>query len=58
MPMPQPGIDRDLIFLPEAIIEGYGPTAEEILKPIFEGVWQAAGFEKNLNYDEDGRRRR
>lgn len=53
----QPGIDRDLIFLPEAIIESYGPTAEVILKPIFDGVWQAAGFEKNLNYDENGRRR-
>ena len=54
----QSGIDRDLLFLPEVVVEGYGPTAEEILKPIFEAVWQAAGFEKNLNYGEDGHRHR
>lgn len=53
---PQQGIDRDLLLLPEQVIEEYGPTAEQILKPIFEGVWQAAGFERNFNYDEAGRR--
>jgi hypothetical protein len=52
----QPGIDRDVLLLPEVVIEGDGPGAEEILKPIFEAVWQAAGFERNYNYDESGRR--
>lgn len=54
----QPGIDRDVLLLPEVVMEEFDQTAEEILRPIFEGVWQAAGFERNLNYDRSGGRRR
>jgi hypothetical protein len=49
-----PGIDRDILFLPDVVIDGYGRMAKEILRPIFEVVWQAAGFEKNDNDDENG----
>ena len=49
-------IDRDLLLLPEVIIEQYDEAAEEHLKPLFLMVWQAAGFDRNFNYDQLGQR--
>ena len=49
-------IDRDLLLLPEVIIEQYDMTAEENLEPLFLMIWQAAGFDRNYNYDQQGQR--
>jgi hypothetical protein len=49
-------IDRDLLLLPEVIVQEYDRSAKEILKPLFTMVWQAAGFDRNYNYDQQGRR--
>jgi hypothetical protein len=49
-------IDREILFLPEVIFEEYDKTAEENLKPLFIMVWQAAGFDQNYNYDQQGQR--
>ena len=49
-------IDRDLRLLPEAIIEEYDKTAQENLAPLFLMIWQAAGFDRNYNYDQQGQR--
>jgi hypothetical protein len=47
-------IDRDILLLPEVIIENYTDKVENILKPIFDTVWNACGFNGSSNYDEDG----
>lgn len=50
-------IDRDVLVLPEKIVENYDEKPDQILRPMFNGVWQATGFAFSPNYDEDGNRR-
>jgi hypothetical protein len=47
-------IDRDVLFLPEVVVESYDVKAESILKPIFDSVWNACGFPRSLHYDKNG----
>ena len=47
-------IDRDLLLLPESLIETYNVDPKEILRPIFDLVWNACGFERSYNFDENG----
>jgi hypothetical protein len=47
-------IDRDDLLLPDVMIEDYGVNLPTILRPIFDAVWNAAGFARSFNYDEDG----
>lgn len=49
-------IDRDLLLLPEVIIEEYRKTAKENLAPLFVTIWQATGFDRNYNYDQQRQR--
>ena len=49
-------IDREILLLSEVIVEEYDKTAEENLKPLFIMIWQAAGFDRNYNYDQHGQR--
>jgi len=46
-------IDRDFILLPEAIIESYDVKAEDVLKSSFDSIWNACGFPKSFNYNEN-----
>ena len=48
-------IDRDILLLPEMIIESYDIEAENILKPCFDSVCNACGEPKSHNYDEKGK---
>jgi hypothetical protein len=48
------GIDREILQLPEVIIDTYTLKAESILKPIFDTIWNSCGFRRSLNYDDDG----
>lgn len=48
-------IDRDVLFLPEVIIESYDVNAADVLKPCFDSVWNACGFPRSLNYDNTGK---
>lgn len=47
-------IDRNDLLVPEDVIESYDHTAEDILKPSFDAIWNATGWERSLNYDEAG----
>lgn len=47
-------IDRELLLLPEGIIENYDIKIENNLKPLFDLVWNACGEPKSLNFDENG----
>jgi hypothetical protein len=48
-------IDRDLLLIPEVLLEEYDREPLDILRPIFDTVWQACGWERCLNYDKDGK---
>ena len=49
-------IDRNMLLLPEVIIENYSVPVKDILKPCFDSIWNACGFARCLNYDEEGKR--
>lgn len=47
-------IDRNTLSLLEAIVEDLSAPPEKILKPQFDMLWNACGFQGSLNYDADG----
>ena len=48
-------IDRDVILIPEIILENLLNT-QTSLKPLFDSIWNACGYARCLNYDNDGNR--
>lgn len=47
-------LDRNTLFFPEIIIEKKEIIPELLLKPLFDSLWNAFGYDKCLNYDENG----
>jgi hypothetical protein len=47
-------IDRAILKLPDVLIPELPADAASLLRPTFDAVWQAAGFERCLDYDEKG----
>jgi len=47
-------IDRDIVQIPEIIIEDYNFNPPQLLKPVFDSIWNACGFERSFNYTVDG----
>ena len=47
-------IDRDVLQLPEVIIESYDINAAKELKPCFDSIWNACGFKGSVNYNDKG----
>lgn len=52
---PRDPIDRDALLLHDSIVEDYESKAADILRPAFDAVWQAAGWPRSMNYDENGK---
>ena len=48
-------IDRDVLNIPEVLLERFDESPPELLKPIFDSVWNACGYARSSNYDEDGK---
>ena len=47
-------IDRDILQLPETIIESYDTEPKDILRPMFDLIWNACGYKRSYNFDEAG----
>jgi hypothetical protein len=47
-------IDRDILQLPEVIIESYDVAADKVLKPCFDSIWNSCGFPRDLYYNDAG----
>jgi hypothetical protein len=47
--------DRDRVELPDVLIESYDTEADVALRPILDALWNAVGYEHNLNYGNDNR---
>jgi hypothetical protein len=47
-------IDRDLLAIPEVLVESNQIYFHKILRPIFDSLWNSCGFERCLHYDTDG----
>ncbi len=52
----QPGfpIDSDSLILPEVVVEDLAIPASQILRPLFDLIWNACGLPQSLNFDENG----
>jgi len=47
-------IDRTELIIPEVRIDKFDLPCEYILKPLFDSVWNACGYQRSFNYDENG----
>jgi len=47
-------IDRDNLLLPDILVEDYSQLACRLLHPAFDAIWQAAGWSRSGNYDDEG----
>lgn len=47
-------IDRDTLLLPEVMIESFEQTPDQVLRPIYDVMWNSAGFDQCKDYDEAG----
>jgi hypothetical protein len=47
--------DRDAILLPGVIVEEYEASTDQLMRPIFDAMWNAAGFERCFHYDNAGK---
>ncbi len=47
-------IDREILPLPEIVVEDYSLDPGTLLQPAFDALWQACGIEKSMNYDDNG----
>ena len=47
-------IDRDVLLLPEFIVESFDAEPQAIFKPAFDAIWNACGFAGSLNYNDKG----
>lgn len=50
-------IDRDTLYLPEIEINDFSTPIVEILRPVFDVIWNAAGFEGCFMFDKENQRR-
>jgi hypothetical protein len=50
-------IDRDVLELPECIIEQYGADVDyqRAARPAFDALWNTGGFERSKHFDETGK---
>lgn len=48
-------IDREVLILPEVMVETYECKIDEVLRPIFDSMWNAGGYVKSPNYDKEGK---
>jgi hypothetical protein len=49
-----PRFDRDLILLPDVMIESWEADVPRVLKPLFDAFWQAGGRARSENYSDNG----
>ena len=47
-------IDRDILQLPETIISSYDTEQKDILRPMFDLIWNACGYKRSYNFNEAG----
>ena len=45
-------LQEDMLILPEVVFQDRGEKPEQVLRPVFDMVWNAFGFARSFNYDE------
>jgi len=47
-------IDRDVLLLPDVLLEELPRHLPRVMRPIFDAVWNACGLPRSFNYNEEG----
>ena len=47
-------IDSDSLVLPEVIVDSFATSSNQVLKPLFDLIWNACGLPSSTNFDADG----
>lgn len=47
-------IDKEILCINDLYIDDFNQTTETILKPVFDSIWNACGYEKCPAFDDDG----
>jgi len=47
--------DRDVLVLPDVLVESFADEVPTIMKPVFDAMWNAAGWEYSFSYTKDGK---
>jgi hypothetical protein len=48
-------IDRDILLLPENVIDDFSMDSTTILRSMFDLVWNSSGFTRSFNFDASGK---
>jgi hypothetical protein len=54
-PEQYPPVDRDILVLPEVVIENTEKTSTDIVKPLLDALWNSFGFIRSFSYDPNGK---
>lgn len=54
-PMDEHPIDRDMLLLPDVSSDTFGFDVSQILRPVFNTLWNATGWSKSINYNKEGK---
>lgn len=57
IPFDVPKVDRDHLLVPEVIAETYTVDVGQLLKPVFDVIWNACGYSESPSYGSDGKRK-
>lgn len=48
-------IDRDVLCVPEVLIDDFGSDISTVMRPAFDAIWNACGFSGSESYDSEGK---
>ncbi len=48
-------IDRDALLIREVMIDTFKDDPAKFMRPLFDAVWNAAGWSGSINYDQEGK---
>ena len=46
--------DRDVVLVPDVVVDDFRCDVRATLRPALDALWQAAGLERCFSYDENG----
>ena len=46
--------NQDVMLLPDVLVENFDTPVDELLRPVFDAIWNEGGFAHCLNYKETG----
>jgi hypothetical protein len=47
-------IGSDTLLLPEVVLESYATDVQRVLRPAFDVLWNASGYDGSPSYDNQG----